>query len=225
MCWRALMVATLAAATSAGFLPAAAGAAGATQLRAGYLATTNPKQAVSVTVVVPDLRCAKNGRRAVAVGAFGTLTETYKHKKSTHAWAAIVRTVCADGAKSSKAIFTNHVNASASMHVRPGDRVKVVADRAQYWSMTDLTTVAGQAGSGPVLPGQHITASPRVLFGAQLSTPTLPRSPLAVLRAHNGPNSLSALHPVARAARQGNRVVASPTDIRSKTGGFFIKHG
>jgi hypothetical protein len=222
--WYGLLLTIVAAAATARFAPAVAEAAPPTLLRAGYLAITSPKHAVGVTVVAPRLRCPKTGRRAVGVGAFGTLTETYQHKTSTHAWAAMVRTVCTNGVEASNAIFTNHVNASTRMHVTPGDRVNIVVHRAQYWVMSDITAGYGGAGAGSLPPGKHIAVNSRVLFGLQLSSPTMPHWPLHVLSAHNGGRSLSALHPVARLARQGNRVIARPTAIQPKTGAFYIKH-
>jgi hypothetical protein len=225
MRFRARLVATVAAVAAAAvcWFPAAAEAAhSSTLLRAGYFATTNPQHTIAVTVVAPDLRCTRSGRRAVAVGAFGTLSDTYGHKTTTHTWAAIVRTVCTDGTKVSKAIFKNHVNASTSMRVRPGDRVKLSISGAQYWSIKDGSSQ--QAGAGPIQPREEITANPRVLFGAQFSAPRLPRTPVHVLHARSGHHSLSGLHPIARLARHGNHVIARPTGIHAKTGAFDVKH-
>ena len=222
---RARLVATVSAVAAAAvcWFPAAAEAAhSSTLLRAGYFATTNPQDTIAVTVVAPNLRCNTSGRRAVAVGAFGTLSDTYRHKTTTHSWAAIVRTVCTDGTKVSKAIFKNHLNTSASMRVRPGDQVKLTVNAASYWSFKDGSSQ--QAGVGPIRPREEITANPRVLFGTQLSAPWLPRTPVHMLRARSGQHSLSGLHPIARLARHGNHIVARPTGIHANTGAFDVKH-
>lgn len=225
MHWRALVLVSVA---GAGMLmtviPATAEAAAPAPLRAGYVATVNASHTVNVAVVAPNLQCPAKGRRAVAVGAFGTVTETYKRKTSTHAWAAIVRTVCNDGKKSSTARYTNHVSTSGSMRVTAGDRVVlVVSNQGQQFSMSDGQR--GEGGAGPLLPGQQFTMNSKVLFGAEVSAPYLPWTPVRLLRVHNGRTPLTALHPTLRVARRDQRIVIRPTAIQPNSGAFRVRHG
>lgn len=203
---------------------AVSSAAPSSPLRAGYVAKINPQRTVRVTVIAPTLTCRPPGRRAVTVGAFGTLTATYQHKITRHVWAVTVRTVCKDGSKVSRARFDNHLNSRASIGVSPGDRVRLAVTQGMSFTLADQTTGVGEGGVGPLPAGEKIVAHARVFFGAQLSGPNLPTPPVRVLRARVGHESLAALQSTARVARHGKRVVARPTQIRTKSGGFSIVH-